>query len=57
MQGGYRHGKGILTFGPESKELTYKGRFEGDEMHGEGELVLKNGDIYRGKFVQGVLSG
>lgn len=27
MQAGFRHGRGTLTFGPDSKELSYKGRF------------------------------
>ena len=54
---GFRHGKGRLTFGANSLEQSYRGEFSEDEMTGEGELCFKNGNVYRGTFLRGVLHG
>jgi hypothetical protein len=57
MKGGYRCGKGTLTFGPNALEKTYRGLFADDEMEGQGELLFKDGSQYRGRFYRGVLEG
>ena len=50
MKDGYREGQGTLEFGAESPFKTYKGNFSQDEMEGEGQLMLRDGNSYRGRF-------
>lgn len=50
MKEGARNGKGTITFAASHPERVYKGWFVNDEFDGQGELLFKNGDIYRGKF-------
>ena len=57
MRGGYREGKGTLTFDADCDEKIYKGYFSKDQFQGQGELLFKKGDIYRGKFINSVLDG
>lgn len=57
MKDGARSGKGTLTFGGSFAERVYKGWFVNDEIDGQGELIFKNGDIYRGKFAESSLDG
>ena len=45
--------KSILTFG----DITYNGGFENGLPNGEGELIWKNGDTIKGKFINGKLYG
>ena len=57
MKGGYRSGKGNFTFESGAAEKMYKGKFTDDEIDGQGELALKDGSTYRGKFSKGVPDG
>eukprot|EP00931_Biecheleriopsis_adriatica_P050075 TRINITY_DN28985_c0_g1_i1.p1 TRINITY_DN28985_c0_g1~~TRINITY_DN28985_c0_g1_i1.p1 ORF type:complete len:2684 (+),score=516.66 TRINITY_DN28985_c0_g1_i1:64-8052(+) len=55
---GCRDGKGSLwNISPDGDSvLIYRGQWEADEMHGEGELHCQDG-LYRGKFSQGLREG
>ena len=39
------------------QDFTFKGRFENGLPNGQGELIYKNGDIIKGKFINGKLYG
>jgi hypothetical protein len=54
MRGAKRHGQGILKDGRGA--LVYKGQWQDDLMHGEGELSATDG-VYKGSFVKGIRSG
>lgn len=51
---GYPHGFGSLSV-PES--LEFVGYFREGERNGYGEIVLKNGDSYKGDWVNGLFQG
>jgi len=57
MKMGYRDVYGTVHFGPSSPYERYKGSFSEDEMEGQGELVMRDGTLFIGKFETGVPHG
>ena len=58
---GMKHGKGILYLKGESKLALnftkYQGEFKFNNYHGHGRLVLEDGYVYEGGFVNGLKQG
>ena len=48
-----RHGYGVLT----TPLFVMKGTWRNDEFTGWGQKLYRNGDIYEGKFMNGVMNG
>ena len=49
-----KSGYGLLIVGGKVK---YKGMWENDCQHGEGEIFLQNGENYVGDFFEGKMEG
>ena len=55
-EGMRREGKGRMVFG-EGEMREYEGDWRNDEMEGQGELVWRDGRVYRGGFIGGKYQG
>jgi hypothetical protein len=53
----YREGKGRMVWADHPSLKTYEGTFAKNQMHGHGELVLKNGMVYKGDMSENRMHG
>lgn len=54
---GLFEGKGTMTYRSSSGMITYEGGFKKGLRHGDGILILRNGDAYKCKFENDVIEG